>query len=118
MTNPVSFDLNQSALSGLNLIEASAGTGKTYTISAVFLRLVAEEKLSVDRILVVTFTEAATAELKERIRNRLRDGVAFFSGQSDGDSFLEKLAEKVVPDEALARLREALRDFDEAQIFV
>ena len=52
------------------LIEASAGTGKTYTITTLFTRLVAAG-FSVDSILVVTFTEAAAAELKQRIRQRL-----------------------------------------------
>ena len=57
-------------LTGINLIEASAGTGKTWTISWLYLRLVAEEGLRVDQILVVTYTEAATAELRDRIRKR------------------------------------------------
>jgi exodeoxyribonuclease V beta subunit len=58
---------------GITLIEASAGTGKTYTITSLVLRLVVEENIEIDRILVVTFTEAATAELQSRIRSRLRD---------------------------------------------
>ena len=59
-------------LEGLTLIEASAGTGKTFTIANLYLRLVVEHRLSVDQILVVTFTEAATAELQDRVRRRLR----------------------------------------------
>ncbi len=58
-------------IQGVNLIEASAGTGKTYSIAALFLRLVLSEHIGVDRILVVTFTKAATAELKNRLRSRL-----------------------------------------------
>jgi exodeoxyribonuclease V beta subunit len=58
-------------LAGLQLIEASAGTGKTWTIAALYLRLLCEAKLPVDSILVVTFTEAATAELRSRIRERI-----------------------------------------------
>jgi len=60
-------------LDGVNLIEASAGTGKTYTISNLYLRLILEKEISVRDILVVTFTDAATKELKERIRNILSD---------------------------------------------
>jgi exodeoxyribonuclease V beta subunit len=60
---------------GVTLIEASAGTGKTYTITALALRLVIEEELPIERMLVVTFTEAATAELQHRIRTRLRDAL-------------------------------------------
>ncbi len=64
-------------LFGKRLIEASAGTGKTYTIANLYLRLLlpltsAEDShrpLTVDQILVVTFTEAATAELKARIHS-------------------------------------------------
>ena len=60
-------------LQGINLIEASAGTGKTYTITTLFIRLILEKNLLVNRILVVTFTEAATEELRDRIRRRLDD---------------------------------------------
>ena len=63
--NPLTVDL-----SGIKLIEASAGTGKTYNIAALFLRLVLEKELTVDQILVVTFTRAATEELRSRIRAR------------------------------------------------
>ncbi|MBM4397390.1 MAG: UvrD-helicase domain-containing protein, partial [Deltaproteobacteria bacterium] len=56
------------------VLEASAGTGKTYSIASLFVRLVVEEEaLEPREILLVTFTEAATAELRERIRARLRD---------------------------------------------
>ncbi|KLT72770.1 exodeoxyribonuclease V subunit beta [Neisseria arctica] len=58
-----------------NLIEASAGTGKTYGIAALFTRLIVLEKMAVERILVVTFTKAATAELKTRLRARLEDAL-------------------------------------------
>ena len=66
MMNP--SELVQTPLSGTNLIEASAGTGKTYTIEGLFLRLLIEKQLTVEQILVVTFTKAATEELKTRIR--------------------------------------------------
>jgi exodeoxyribonuclease V beta subunit len=118
MTEVRHFDLLDSPLEGTNLIEASAGTGKTYTITGLFLRLLVEKDLSPDRILVVTFTEAATGELRERIRAALRDGVAAFSGGPCTDSFLHHLAERHGnPKAALRCLREALRDFDQAAIF-
>ncbi len=56
-------------ITGVELVDASAGTGKTHTIATLFLRLVLERGLAVDRILVVTFTKAATAELRDRIRD-------------------------------------------------
>src|SRR5574337_1571953 len=59
-------------LRGTHLIEASAGTGKTHTITTLYLRLVLEAERAVGNILVVTYTAAATAELRARIRHRLR----------------------------------------------
>ncbi|MBT2746886.1 MULTISPECIES: exodeoxyribonuclease V subunit beta [unclassified Lysobacter] len=58
-------------LDGLRLIEASAGTGKTYTLATLVARLVIERGLRVGEILAVTFTDAATQELRERLRRRL-----------------------------------------------
>jgi len=57
-------------LDGINLIEASAGTGKTWAICGLYVRLLLEREFTVREILVVTFTKAATAELRERIRAR------------------------------------------------
>jgi exodeoxyribonuclease V beta subunit len=59
-------------LSGVRLVEASAGTGKTFTIATLYLRLILEQGLAPDRIVVATFTRAATAELAMRLRKRLR----------------------------------------------
>jgi len=116
MTNQ--FDLLSSPLGGTILIEASAGTGKTYTISGLFLRLILEKNYDVGEILVVTFTEAATAELKEQIRNRLGKAARVFSGEASDDVFLSGLAEKHGDSKtALGSLREALRSFDQAAIF-
>src|SRR5207342_291296 len=58
-------------LHGLQLIEASAGTGKTFTLATLVTRLVVEHGLRVGQILAVTFTDAATQELRERLRLRL-----------------------------------------------
>jgi len=112
------FDLPNSPLAGTNLIEASAGTGKTYTITGIFLRLVLEKNLPVDRILVVTFTEAATHELKDRIRSKLREAIEVFSGGRSRDEFLNSLADRHGRSKgAVECLREAIRNFDQAAIF-
>lgn len=58
-------------LQGVRLIEASAGTGKTFTLATLFTRLVVEGGLRIGQILAVTFTDAATQELRKRIRERL-----------------------------------------------
>jgi exodeoxyribonuclease V beta subunit len=58
-------------LDGMNLIEAGAGTGKTYTIQTLVARIVLEQAVPIEKILVVTFTRAATAELRDRVRKVL-----------------------------------------------
>ena len=57
---PPTLDPIHLPLTGSRLIEASAGTGKTYTLTGLFVRLLLEKNLTVDQILVVTFTDAAT----------------------------------------------------------
>jgi exodeoxyribonuclease V beta subunit len=112
------FDPLNVPLDGTNLIEAGAGTGKTYAITGLFLRLLLEKNLAVHQILVVTYTEAATEELKDRIRRKIRDAVDGFSRGTSKDLFLEMLVRECAsPDKALGLLREALRTFDEAAIF-
>ncbi|WP_428312669.1 exodeoxyribonuclease V subunit beta [Hydrocarboniphaga sp.] len=105
-------------LQGLRLIEASAGTGKTWTLSGLYLRLVIERGLASDGILTVTFTKAATAELRDRIRARLQQMLDLLEGRGDGDDFCRALQAQL-PDAALARRRlvTALRGVDEAAIY-
>src|SRR5437764_15224862 len=64
------FDLCGQLPSGVTVLEASAGTGKTYTIAALATRYVAEG-IPLERLLLVTFTRIATGELRERVRERL-----------------------------------------------
>ena len=112
------FDLLNSPCEGTSLIEASAGTGKTYAIAGLALRLLLEQRLLISEILVVTFTEAATNELKERIRGRLSEALACFSGGSTTDPLLEALCHRHSDAaDASRRLHGALNDFDQASIF-
>ncbi|OUD13303.1 exodeoxyribonuclease V subunit beta [Thioflexithrix psekupsensis] len=105
-------------LTGINLIEASAGTGKTYTITSLFLRLILEKKLSIEKILVVTFTEAATEELRDRLRQRLQDALlAFQQGESEDVVLADLLKKAVSISQSLEHLKMAIRGFDEAAIF-
>ena len=79
--NPASINL-----SGLNLIEASAGTGKTWTITALYILLILKRRIQPENILVVTYTRAATAELRERIRNRISATLELYiSGREPAD---------------------------------
>ncbi len=114
------FSPDQPLPRGVSLIEASAGTGKTYTITTLFLRLVVEEGLSVQDVLVVTFTEAATAELRDRIRTRLSEALrAFEAGDSEDEvlaMLLRRARERGDLDTPRRRLRLALTDFDLATI--
>ncbi len=104
-------------LVGANLIEASAGTGKTYTITTLFVRMLVETRTTVDRILVVTFTEAATAELRERIRARLARVMEVLAGAEpldDLDAWVLGRQDRREVEEVLSK---ALRDVDRASIF-
>ena len=109
-------------LSGMNLIEASAGTGKTYAIACLYLRLLIEKDLSPEQILVVTFTEAATKELRGRIRNQIRNAVRVIDGAETKDTFLTGLSNNINENgpgriKAREKLDRALNSFDIASIF-
>lgn len=117
MSAPRTFDILETPLEGTNLIEASAGTGKTYALAGLFLRLILERQLPVGAILCVTYTVAATEELRDRIRRQIRAAVAAFSRGGHDDAFLDAMARRTEDCEAAIRLlRSALRDFDEAAI--
>src|SRR5262245_14873853 len=88
------FDVLDAALEGSTLVEASAGTGKTFAIATLFVRLLVERGLNVDQILVVTFTEAATAELRDRVRSRLGQALSSFERDESNDAELERLRKK------------------------
>ena len=113
-------------LQGERLIEASAGTGKTFTIGLLYLRLLLglggeqaySRPLSVEEILVVTFTEAATAELRGRIRENIHElRLACVRGKSS-DAMLNLLLEEIAsPADAASLLLAAERQMDEAAIF-
>jgi exodeoxyribonuclease V beta subunit len=116
------FDPGAIRLSGTSLIEASAGTGKTHTIGTLFLRLIVEAKRSVGEILVVTFTNAATAELRDRLRRRLREALDLVRGNDVPGAALADhpwlaQASKDDPGGVADRLNLALHGFDEAAIF-
>lgn len=117
--NPL--DIIQFPLQGQSLIEASAGTGKTYTIVRLYLRLLLGHgcaPLTVDKILVVTFTNAATAELKGRIRELLQQAATdFHVGQSQDPIIQQLLSQSQDPALACQRLLLALRQMDEASVF-
>ncbi len=109
------------------LVEASAGTGKTYNIQNVFLRLILEQGLTVRQILVVTFTNAATFELRERLRDVLLDCRYILDAPPTPDATLTPeqqraktavdLVRHLDPTLLKQRVQLALMDFDSAAIF-
>ena len=114
--DPVQTEL----LKGVNLIEASAGTGKTYAIAMLVLRFVVEQGVPIDKALVVTFTKSATEELKDRVRGRLTEAKRALDGRTAGvDSnvlhWLDHL--DLAPEVIKQRLVMALLDIDRAGIF-
>lgn len=120
------LDVFNCPLDGIHLIEASAGTGKTWNICGLYLRLLLEQERRVEEILVVTFTKSATAELRERIRDRLAELLrALQTGvsQTGGDPFIRQLISvvinsgRVTPFDAKQRIELALHSFDAAAIF-
>lgn len=112
------FDFVRTPIDGVCLIEAGAGTGKTFTIEGLYLRLLLEKELEVDQILVVTFTIAATAELKDRIRRRLLSARKTFSEGNPKDALEASLLDRSSDRDAdLKRLQDALADFDRASVF-
>lgn len=113
------LEIHSFPLSGTRLIEASAGTGKTYTLAGLFLRLLldTEPNLDISRILVVTFTEAATQELRSRIRSRIQEALHWFEDDNRKDALLEQLDLIRHDQEKIQRLNDALIRMDEAAIF-
>lgn len=115
-------------LKGHYLIEASAGTGKTYTLTLLYLRLLLNPwllhpdkslpRLGLEQILVVTFTQAATHELRERIRLRLIElRQALELGDQNQSDVVELFGENSPPVELLDFLQASEQRIDEAAIF-
>ena len=118
MTAPSIFSLLDPLPSGRTAVEASAGTGKTYTLASLVVRYVAEAGVPIDEILIVTFTRAAAAELRDRVRSRLTEAVDALKRPSDqllDDAFFSLLAGED-RQERLHRLEEAVVGFDAATI--
>ena len=117
LNKSIPFDVVNQELSGNNTIEASAGTGKTYSLAILVVRLLIEQQIPIEKILLVTFTEAAAAELKERavkfIRLALRE--TEIKGSSE-DATIDKIIENSSLNKTTIQhlLNKALLDFDKA----
>lgn len=106
----LNFVASDVPLSGSNLIEASAGTGKTYSIAILVLRLILEQKLSIKKILMVTFTKAAVAELEERIRLFVRTAYKSAHQEEVEDPTIKLLVNRAIAQWGQEEVIELLKD--------
>lgn len=110
-------------LQGRHLIEASAGTGKTFNITRLYLRLLLEKALTVQQILVMTFTNAATQEIRGRIAQSLREAQGIWRKLAKGeniddlDLFYRDLYQRCPGEQHLALIEAALLELDDASVF-
>lgn len=107
---------HQIPLQGKHLIEASAGTGKTFNITRLYLRLLLEKQLPVEQILVMTFTKDATEELRGRIDSFIRQALNHWDELIVSDEFFSAISQHIDEKSAKIRLRQALLYLDEAAI--
>lgn len=122
MKKRVQFDIKKVELESSNLIEASAGTGKTFSIAILVLRLIAEKNIDIKQILMVTFTKAAVAELEGRIREFIREAFRYiqdYDYPTDGliKATIDKAVDVYTRAEVLDRLKGANINLDETSIF-
>jgi exodeoxyribonuclease V beta subunit len=113
-----SFDLTGPLPTGTTLLEASAGTGKTFTVAALVARYVAEEGVPLDQLLVITFGRAASQELRERVREQLVQAERALADPGSADRSHPVIATLLGQEVELRhrRLRDALASFDAATI--
>ena len=114
------FDVLDIRLEGSNLIEASAGTGKTYSLAILALRLVCERKMLLKEILMVTFTNAATAELEVRIRRFIREAYRYMVHNQNTDKTIRDAVDNAVlntsRETVTLNLWNAVRNLDETSV--
>ena len=114
------FKASMVPLKGSNLIEASAGTGKTYSIAILVLRLILEKRFSIKEILMVTFTKAAVAELEERIRLFIRSAYHVSNNEVIDDEMISALVNQSIKingrEEVSRLLRNAVIYLDETAV--
>ena len=103
-------------LNGSNLIEASAGTGKTYSVAILVLRLILEKDVPLDKILMVTYTKAATAELELRIRKIVRLAYRYCIAGQDCYEEIAALVDKAGKEHSLTKLKSAVQSLDKLSV--
>lgn len=109
------FDSKTVELSGSNLVEASAGTGKTHSVAILALRLVVEKDMPLDKILMVTFSKAAVTEIEDRVRKFIRLAYRYACGNDIGDETIKSVVDAEA--QSAVRLKAAIAKLDETAIF-
>ncbi len=109
------FDATIVPLEGSNLIEASAGTGKTYSIALLTLRLIIEKNIPIEKILMVTFTKAAVAELEIRVRAFVRMALKVSREQEISDDTITNMVQNQIQ---LQGKEEVSKRLENAQLFL
>lgn len=123
MTHSAHLDVASLPLTGRHLIEASAGTGKTFNITRLYLRLMLEKSFNVQQILVMTFTKAATEEIRGRLAATLEEAIAYWQARMAGsepqqrDPVYAALYDADEPAAALTKLKAAQLEMDEASVY-
>ncbi|MFO7862854.1 MAG: UvrD-helicase domain-containing protein [Salinivirgaceae bacterium] len=119
-TKPEKFDANTVPLQGKNLIEASAGTGKTFSIALLVLRMLIEKEIPLRKILMVTFTKAAVAELENRVRKFIREAFQY-TQTGKADKQIGKIVKNGIElkgkDKVVNLLKAARMELDQTSIF-
>ena len=111
----IKFEAETIRLDGKNLIEASAGTGKTYSVSLLALRLILEKGINADKILMVTFAEAAAAEMAERMRLFVKMAYDAALGNKCPNEQIKNIVKKST--DSIAKLRKAYMLLDEINVY-
>ena len=117
----IQFDVLQFELQGKKMIEASAGTGKTFSVAILVVRLLVETETDIKSILMMTFTKAAAAEMEERIRLFIREAYAYLEDGHDVNDTLNSLLDDITDTDEkkiliLEKLKRAILDLDQMSV--
>jgi exodeoxyribonuclease V beta subunit len=117
----IQFDVLQFELQGKKMIEASAGTGKTFSVAILVVRLLVETETDIKSILMMTFTKAAAAEMEERIRLFIRESYSYLEDGHDVNDTLKSLLDDIADTDEkkvkiLGKLKRAILDLDQMSV--
>lgn len=117
----IPFDVKGFQLEGKKIIEASAGTGKTFSIAILVVRLIIEKRYNVKSILMMTFTKSAAAEMEERIRQFIRDAYLYIQGGNIDNAILKDIINNFADtpekkNEVASDLRNAILELDQLSV--